>query len=809
MKSSWAKIIALALVAGLAFSCTTNSKKTVQIQSQELLFTADWNFVLIDSTENPLAPDKQWRQLNLPHDWSIEGPFSETHPATYNGGALPGGIGLYKKEFQLPESDSSKNIFIRFDGVFMNSEVWINGQYLGKRPYGYIGFEYDLSPHLNFGEQTNTLIVKVDNSVQPNSRWYSGSGIYRNVYLVKKGEVFINQWGIYVTTPVITEDSAIVVVETDITNASSNNISVKLKHHLYAVNAAKSTYISTVKLTPGESKTVRNEFALPTPKLWSIETPNLYQLNTSIIADSGILDQQLTTVGLRTIRFDTLDGFFLNGESIKIKGVCNHHDLGPLGAAINKSALERQLDILRGMGVNAIRTAHNPPAPELLQLCDEKGFLVMDEAFDEWKKKKVKYGYGLHFEEWYERDLRDFMKRDRNHPSIVIWSVGNEILEQWDSTGISLTKKIVDIARSMDATRPITTANNPPMPHNYLNVPDVVDVIGYNYAHSSYEKHPEVFPNRPFIATETNSALATRGYYDEKSDTIKRWPVRWDILFTDGNPGNTVSSYDQVSTPWGSTHEETWKIIKNNPFMSGMFIWTGFDYLGEPTPYVWPSRSSYFGVIDLAGFPKDAYYMYKSEWTDEAVLHIFPHWTWKDRKEVDIWAYYSLADEVELFLNGQSLGTRQKGADEFHVMWRVPYEPGELKAISRKGGQEVLVKTIKTAKAPASILLESDRETLNFEEQEFSFITASVIDEDGTLVPDATNSIRFEVEGAGYLRAVGNGDPTSHESFQSNERKAFYGKCLLIVAPNQANGKIQISATSRALQSNTITLTTN
>ena len=510
----------------------------------------------------------------------------------------------------------------------------------------------------------------------------------------------------------------------------------------------------------------------------------------------------------------------MNNKSVKIKGVCNHHDLGALGTAINTRALERQLELLKEMGVNGIRTSHNPPAPELLDLCDKMGFIVMDESFDVWNNTKATFDYAIEWNEWHKKDLEDFIKRDRNHPSIFIWSIGNEIQEQWNEQGVKTAKELKKIVRNLDTTRLITAGMNPPVNmenqdvtlqfdkanvnYNVLAASGVLDLVGYNYAHKTFEYHQQNFPKTPFIATETTSGLQTRGYYDQKSDTLKRWPIRWDIPFDGGNSNNTVSSYDQVSTPWGSTHEETWKIIKKHDYLSGMFIWTGFDYLGEPTPYVWPSRSSYFGVIDLAGFPKDVYYMYQSEWTDKPVLHIFPHWNWEIGKEVDIWAYYSQADEVELFLNEESLGIKKKEGDDLHIMWRIPFKPGSLKAISRKDGNEILVKEIKTAEKPSQIALNADRTIIKSDGVDLSFITVSVLDKNGTMVPNASNNIQFTIEGPGKIIGIDNGDPTSHASFKASDRKAFYGKCLVIVQSLEKEGTIKLTANSQGLKESTI-----
>ncbi|MBN1181873.1 MAG: glycoside hydrolase family 2 protein, partial [Bacteroidales bacterium] len=583
-------------------------------------FTSNWKFFLgdIDNANNPDFIDSSWRVLNLPHDWSIEGEFSANHPATPGGGALPGGIGWYRKSFHISECDSNKLIFIDFDGVYMNSEVWINGNYLGKRPNGYISFRYELTPYLKYGDKQNVIAVKVDNSKQPNSRWYSGSGIYRNVWLVKTGKTYIGHWGTFITTPEITKEIAKVNIETTLKDQSNKSLKALLITSIFDDKGKKVGEASSeISAFADNVSKITQEINIKHPVLWSIDNPYLYKAISKVIVSNETVDLYETNFGIRYFNFDSEKGFSLNGKPMKILGVCNHHDLGCLGSAINTRAIERQLEILKDMGCNSIRTSHNPPAPELLQLCDKMGFLVMDEAFDIWKKSKTTYDYGLYWDEWHKKDLENFILRDRNHPSVIIWSIGNEILEQWDTSGIRMVQELYHYTHSIDSTRPITTANNPPSPWNNLTIPMIVDLIGYNYAHNDYEKFPENFPGHKFIATETTSSLATRGEYDMPSDSIRRWPIRWDLPFNEGNPDNTCSSYDNCSTPWGSTHSEALKIIKKHDYLSGLYIWTGFDYLGEPTPYSWPSRSSYFGIIDLAGFPKDAYYMYQSEWTDK------------------------------------------------------------------------------------------------------------------------------------------------------------------------------------------------
>lgn len=785
-------ILLIPFLALLAYSQTGIMEK----------FTQDWKFTLSDNINFSKTDfnDADWRNLNLPHDWSIEGAFDKDNPATPGGGALPGGIGWYRKTFTLPAAQQGKLAFIDFDGIYWNSEVWINGHYLGKRPNGYSSFRYELTPYLKFGKTKNVIAVKIDNSQQPNSRWYSGSGIYRNVWLVFTNKIHVDHWGTFVKTPEVTAQKANIAITTKVVNADAKDKNITLQTLIYDQQGREiAKTASTILIQKNKTISVDQNLAVANPVLWSIEKPHLYKAVSKVLDGNKLLHSYETTFGIRYFHFDAEKGFFLNGKPTKILGVCNHHDLGCLGAAINTRAIERQLEIMKKMGVNAIRTTHNPPAPELLDLCDKMGFIVMDEAFDMWKKKKVEFGYSLYYDEWHQRDLEDMILRDRNHPSIIIWSIGNEILEQWDSTGIPMTRELVNIIKKLDTTRPITAGLNPPSPDNNMVKSGALDLIGYNYDHRNYEAFPSVFPGKIFISTEAASALATRGHYDMSSDSIRRWPIRWDLPFKEGNPDNTVSAYDNVSAPWGSTHEETWKVIKKHDYLSGLFIWTGFDYLGEPTPYEWPSRSSYFGIVDLAGFPKDSYYMYQSEWTNEPVLHIFPHWNWEEGKEVDVWAY-SNSEEVELFLNGKSLGVKRKSGDDLHLMWRLKYMPGTLKAIARTGGKEILSREVKTAGAPAKIILQADRSTIKANGEDLSFIIVRIEDADGNLVPHADNLVHFKIEGVGFIAGMDNGNQTSHEPFKASYRKAFNGLCLAVLQSSGKIGKITLTATADGLK---------
>jgi beta-galactosidase len=832
------KNLKLAIALLILFSASVQAKNTREVQD----FNQNWKFTLADSTMNASSPvfdDSKWRSLNLPHDWSIESDFGKDFPATAGGGALPGGLGWYRKTFTMEKANKlqPKKVYIEFDGVYRNSEVWINGTYLGKRPNGYISFRYELTPYIKYGAD-NVIAVKVDNSKQPNSRWYSGSGIYRNVRLLTTNSVFVDNWGTYVTTPNINADSAEIAIQTTVNNVMKFAQSVGVEQFLYDANGQLVSQIKgALMVNTGSSNKYFQRLTVKKPVLWSLENPYLYKLVTRLNIFGIQTDEYTTTVGIRSFTFDVHKGFILNGKHVKINGVCNHHDLGALGTAVNERALERQLEIMKGMGVNAIRTSHNPPAPELLDLCDRMGFIVMDEAFDMWKKKKTKYDYSLDFNEWHERDLTDQITRDRNHPSVFIWSIGNEIGEQWGDTPAEdvdlqaanialnnkkvnetedvklgrlgknalLTRHLAEIAKSVDPTRPITAACNGTQDSNPLFKSEALDLIGFNYHENEFSGITSRYPKTPFIVTESVSSLNTRGYYENPSDSVRIWPSRWDKAFD--KPVHLCSAYDNCRAPWGATHENNLKIVDKYDHIAGQFIWTGFDYLGEPTPYWWPSRSSFFGIVDLAGFPKDVYYLYQSQWTNKDVLHIFPHWNWEKGQTVDVWAYYNHADEVELYLNGVSLGKRSKQGDEMHVMWRVNYEPGTLKAVSRKDGKEVLVSEIKTAGAPVSIRLTPDHSTIKADGKDLSFVTVELLDKDGNVCPLANQLVKFSVEGDGAIVGTDNGDQNEHVSLKKPERKLFYGKCLAIVQGTSKPGVIKLKATVDGLPNQTVQIT--
>lgn len=853
------KIFALAILLLGAQSLSARDRQS---------FDKDWLFVLADSAgmQNSEYSDGHWRRLNLPHDWAIEGDFSPSNPSGASGGALPGGIGWYRKHFSLSPDEKYDRFTITFDGVYMNSTVYINGHKLGTRPYGYSTFEYDLTPYI-YKKGDNVIAVKVDNSDQPNSRWYSGCGIYRHVWLTKtQKKAYIPQWGQYVaTTP-----KGDVRVKVDF-HASGSRMKLSIRNTIYD---AAGRVVARSQGTQNQKLKVRK------PHLWSIGKGYLYTVKSELVVNGKVVDTATTQTAFRDVRFDARKGFFLNGENMKINGVCEHHDFGCLGAALNEDALHRKLTILRDMGVNAIRSSHNPPAPELLNMCDSMGIMVMDESFDMWRRKKSNGDYARFFDEWHQRDLSDLVKRDRNHPCIIMWSIGNEVLEQWSdaaadtlsleqanlilnaghdastlahsdelSVNSLLTRHLADIVKKYDpwGARPVTAGCNEPDPKNHLFKSGAIDVIGFNYHHQWVKDVPMNFPDKPFIFSESVSALQTRGYYRMPSDSIYTAPVEWWLPYTD--PSFKCSAYDNMHASWSSTHEETWDVVKHNDFVGGQFIWTGFDYIGEPTPYAYPARSSYFGIIDLAGLPKDSYYMYQSEWTKKPVLHLFPHWNWLPGQQIDMWCYYNQADEVELFINGKSQGIRKKkmygegneGADhavsakaganadafdrstEYHVMWRVNFEPGEVKVVARKQGREISSQTIKTAGPPHHLVLKKTYQNtlasavqtpsgvpgdlqsctptpsgvpadlqsavkkgstslsgdLQSPSSPTTFVEVNVVDKDGNLCPNAENEIYFS--STAEILGTDNGNQTSLERFTDPKRKAFFGKCIIVL----------------------------
>lgn len=781
---------------------------------QAIDFNADWHFQLGDDSlaREKNYDDSRWRKLQLPHDWSIESDFIKDAPATNQGGSLPGGIGWYRKTFVLPSGAKGQQVQIAFDGVYQQSEVWVNGHYLGKRPNGYMPFQYIIDEYLLPAPQKNTIAVRVDNSKQPNSRWYTGSGIYRDVTLHLSNKVAFVPYEIFISTKSLMGNKVVLDLRTVVFNRwvdtaldlqMSTEILDQKQKQLYHRQAMKKVN------RPGQwnnSLTDTLQGIMP----WSLERPYLYTLRLVLYQRGKKIDEYKIKFGFREAQFHKEKGFVLNGRPMLLKGVCMHHDLGALGAAFNKVAAKRQLNMLKEMGCNAIRFSHNPPAAAMLDLCDEMGFLVIDEAFDNWTKKKNKFDYHLDFAQWHERDLLAMVTRDRNHPSVIAWSVGNENREQFDSSGIYWGRKLVEIVQIADTTRPVIAALTETMPDkNFIVKSGAMELLGFNYKLYDYPHLPQRFPGKMFIATETASALSTRGVYQFPADSIRIWPPDYKAqdTFNSGNKDFTAAAYDNTHAYWGGTHEKTWLAVKKHPHMTGIFVWSGFDFLGEPLPYpAFPSRSSYYGIIDLAGFPKDVFYMYQSEWSKKNVLHLFPHWNWKKGDTVDVWAYYNHADEAELFVNGKSAGKRTKNDSTLHVSWRVPFEAGQIRVRSRKKGQTVMEKAILTAGPAYRIELLADKKQLKADGKDLSFITTRILDREGNLVPDADDLIQFTVSGNGQIAGTDNGYQADTRSLKSPARHAWKGLALLILQSNGKKGNITLKATAPGLKPATIIL---
>ncbi len=724
---------------------------------------------------------------------TIEGPFDSACPGGSGAGYIDGGIGWYRKTFEIPENDRGKRVFIDFDGVYMNSDVWINGAHLGNRPYGYSSFRYELTEHVRFGGGRNVLAVRVD-VLQPCSRWYSGAGIYRDVRLTKTDPVHIAHWGVGVTTPSVSADAATVRVETRVLNQSPVAQSVTLET-VIVDGAGRETAVtrSAMRVEPDSDGRFDHTLNVRRPDLWSLENPAQYRARTTVLLNGRVAHAAETPFGIRTFEFTVDSGFYLNGRHVPIRGVNLHHDLGCLGTAVNGRAIERQLEIMKTMGCNAVRTSHNPPAPELLELCDRMGILVMDEAFDEWKQPKTTFGYGRFFDSWSERDLADMIRRDRNHPSIILWSIGNEIPEQYSPDAFEMSKRLADICRREDPTRPVTAGCNLPEAAVKSGFSKPLDVFGINYNLSFY---PTLKGKTPLVASETASAVSTRGHYNLVAEGKANPKI---VLALD----NQRSSYDD------DTAENTLKAVREAPWIAGEFVWTGFDYIGEPAPFSWPSVSSYFGIVDRCGFPKDRFYLYQSQWTGSPMVHVLPHWNWPgfEGKEIPVRCYTNCGT-VELFLEGRSLGERSsRDTDRLYLEWKVPYRPGTLKAVARSGGRIVCADSVVTAGAPAQIILKPDRIEIRPDGKDLSFVRVEIADREGRLCPDADPLVRFSVSGAGAIAGVDNGNPVSHEYFNRDLRKAFHGLCLAVIRSNGDPGEITVSAESEGLRAARVSIT--
>jgi beta-galactosidase len=760
-------------------------------QRQRLSMDPGWRFILGDpaGAEAPAFDDHAWRRLDLPHDWSIEGTMRQDAPGGGQFAFLPGGIGWYRKAFRLPAGGSGQRAWLEFDGAYMNSDVWINGVHLGRRPYGYSSFAYDISRH--FVPGINVVAVRVDNSAQPNSRWYAGSGIYRHVWLSLMGPVHVGHWGTWVTTPRADSASAEVVIRTRVENDQATARRGTLRSVMVDASGLEVARSETpFAIDAGQGTELEQRMPVTTPRLWSVETPYLYSVRSEVLDGARATDAVTTPIGIRSIAYDSERGFLLNGRRVKMNGVNLHHDGGGLGAAVPERVWERRLELLKTMGVNAIRTSHNPPAPEFLDLCDRLGFLVMAEAFDEWTIGKVPEGYHRYFAEWSERDVTDFVHRDRNHPSIVLWSAGNEIGEQTTEGGAAVLRRLVDIFHREDPTRPVTTGNDNIAADGHpatLAFLSALDIVGYNYVDRWHERR-ELFadqdrhdhPDWRMIGTESGSIFQS---FDEQYSL-----------------GNEPSVVRPNYTSGMVQAERRWKWVALHDYFAGDFMWTGVDYLGEA---VWPFRGFPSGVLDITGQPKDSYYMYQSQWTARPVLHLFPHWNWPGRngQVIPVLAYTN-CNSVELFLNGRSLGEKRlefpaQGTSggwnsyalplvnptttDLHLSWDVPYEPGELRAVGRlRNGEGVCVASVRTAGPPAAIRLSVDRDTVTAGPGDVAHISVEIVDSAGTVVPTAGDLVRFAITG-GEILALDNADLRDRSGYRAGERHAFNGRELAIV----------------------------
>ena len=777
-------LMALAGAAGAAPALVWHGERRLE-------FNDGWRFHKGEApgAEQAGFDDSQWRTVRLPHDWAIEGPF-DAHLDPHTGALPVFGTGWYRKSFTLPENAKGRYFRIEFDGAMANSTVWINGQELGGRPYGYIGFSFDLTPYLVFGGQTNVVAVRLtpeDNA----SRWYPGAGIYRNVWLDVTGPVHVGQWGTYVTTPRVTDGEAAVAVKTEIQNQSAAEAKVTLRTSIVdpAGKAAGRTE-AMATIAAGATATVPQNVTVAHPQRWDVEHPARYTLVSEIVVNGRVADRYTTPFGIRTIGFDKEKGFLLNGRVMKLQGVCLHHDLGALGAAVNRRATERQLEIMKAGGVNAIRTSHNPPSPELLEYCDRLGLVVMDEAFDMWRIPKKPNGYSKYFDQWSERDVRDMVRRDRNHPSVFMWSMGNEEGAAATEKGLPILTAMKAVSTEHDGSRPVSIA---PLGGNNMGKFGFAacDVQGYNYADPAADTFHAANPTVPVMGTEQVSAVATRGIY-----------------VMDPQHG-FVGSYDPYTTTGRASCEGWWSFCNARPWLAGGFIWTGFDYRGEPSPYGWPNISSQYGIIDTCGFPKDSFFYFKSWWTGEPVLHLFPHWNWPgyEGKEIAVWVYSNL-DTVELFLNGQSLGRKDMKKDS-HLAWNVKYAPGVIEARGHKDGYPVMTARRETTGPSAKLVLTADRAEISADGEDVAMFAAEVQDTQGHRVPIADNQVTFRVYGEGRVIGAGNGDPASHESDKGSSRKAFGGLCMALVKSTKTAGNIAVEASSPGLALASATIVSN
>ena len=787
-----------------------------------LLLDKDWLFIQkdVNNGEAINLNDSEWEKVRVPHDWAIRGNFDMNIDMqsvqviedgekmaklrTGRTGALPCfGIGWYRKVLPVTNGDQDKRVFIEFDGAMSLAKIYLNGEYIGEWPYGYSSFSFELTKYLKFGKD-NILAVRLENKSE-SSRWYPGAGIYRNVRLVKTSAIRVAHWGTYITTPLISKKSGEVNIKTEIDNIAGENFDVKLITEIYNnANIMVGTVSSTKKR--GEKLLYDQTLKIKEPQLWSIETPVRYYAISKVLVGNELKDEYKTTFGFRTLRFDKDKGFFLNEKPVKFKGVCMHHDLGPIGTAVNYRATERQMMLMKEMGCNSIRTSHNPPSPELLQICDSLGLLVQVEAFDEWKLGKNANGYGKFFDQWAEKDLRAMLRRDRNHPSVVMWSIGNEIREQSKPEGKETARFLTAICHEVDPTRPVSAGFNQHIAAMNNGLTDVVDLVGFNYKPFDYlSKHIQK-PNYVLYGSETASTVSSRGEYKFPATENKgAWYQDYQ-----------VSGYDLEYPGWASTPDTEFEMQDDCEFILGEFVWTGFDYLGEPTPYNegTPARSSYFGIIDLAGLKKDRFYLYQSKWSETPVLHLLPHWNWPERIGQNVPVYcYTNYPKAELFVNGKSMGTKQKDKGNkytrYRLMWNdVVYQPGEIKVVGYDiNNKAVAEQVIRTAGEPHSVRLTADREKIKSNGKDLSFVTVEILDKNGNLCPRADNLLFFQVSGAGKLKAVCNGNAIDQTSFSSNYMRTFNGKMVAVIESETESGEITLGVSGGKLTSKLLRIT--
>lgn len=797
----------------LALSLTLVSLASAQPRT--LINLTSWKFTRTDHSmaSDPAFDDSQWQAVSVPHDWAIYGPFDkeidkqtvrivqnneeQATEKTGRTGALPfTGTGWYRTTFSLPDELNDKQVLITFDGAMSNARVFVNGQEAGRRPYGYSYFWFDISSLVKPGEG-NVVAVRLEN-LPYSSRWYPGAGLYRKVNLIVKERSSFAHWGHFITTPFISEEVARVSIRSRV---QGQHLSIRT-----VIRDAGGAVVAENASANRFGDDIIQDIAVKNPRRWSPDTPVLYTAELSLYANGELCDTETLRFGIREIRYTAEKGFELNGQQVKFKGVCLHHDLGPLGTAVNRAALRRQLTILKDLGCNAIRSSHNMPSLEQLELCDEMGFLFLAESFDEWKLPKVENGYNLYFDEWAERDVENLVRATRNHPCIVMWSAGNEVPDQWGSAGVKRAHWLQEVFHREDPTRPVTVGMDQVKAVMESGFGALLDVPGLNYRTHLYEEAWDKFPQGFVLGSETASTVSSRGVY-------KFPPVMAPgVMYPDGQ----CSSYDLEYCSWSNIPEEDFVLQGDHPWVIGEFVWTGFDYLGEPTPYdsYWPSRSSYFGICDLAGLPKDRYYLYRSRWNQrEPTLHLLPHWNWAGREgEVTPVFVYTSYPAAELFVNGKSQGIQRKHSgtrlNRYRLMWNeVTYEPGTLRVVAYDAaGKPAAEAEVHTAGEPYRIVLEADRKTLTADGEDLCYVTATIVDRDGNTCPLADNSLTAAVSGAAGFRALCNGDATSLELFHHNHMKAFNGKLVVTLQAGTETGTTTLSLTAKGLKPGRIEL---